>query len=232
MSETFEALVGAIYLEFERNFSRTHQWLVQHFLAKAVSDLLINPLQLEQVLFQLEDAPEPDQEAILQIQELLTAVSLSSEVGVDYRQLRNLLETKKWQEADQTTRVLMLRVAHRTEEGWLDKECIEQFPLTDLFTIDKLWLRCSQGRFGFSSQQRIWQQVNDFGQFSDRVGWRINGNWLWYKDLNFQLTAPEGHLPAIGGRGWIPNRRSLWAVHNGEPFAERLSICYQQERNF
>lgn len=40
--EMFEALFGAIYLEFNRDFSRSRNWLVEHFIAKAVNDLLKN----------------------------------------------------------------------------------------------------------------------------------------------------------------------------------------------
>jgi len=38
--EMFEALLGAIYLEFNRDFSRTRQWLVDRFIKQAVDDLL------------------------------------------------------------------------------------------------------------------------------------------------------------------------------------------------
>ncbi len=40
LAEMFEALVGAIYLEFERDFSRTRDWLVDRFIRRAVDDLL------------------------------------------------------------------------------------------------------------------------------------------------------------------------------------------------
>jgi dsRNA-specific ribonuclease len=39
-AEMFEALVGAIYLGFERDFSRTRNWLVERFIKRAVDDLL------------------------------------------------------------------------------------------------------------------------------------------------------------------------------------------------
>ncbi|MGB7442010.1 MAG: ribonuclease III domain-containing protein [Coleofasciculaceae cyanobacterium] len=38
--EMFEALVGAIYLEWESDFSRTRDWLCEHFLERAIQDLL------------------------------------------------------------------------------------------------------------------------------------------------------------------------------------------------
>lgn len=39
-AEMFEALVGAVYLDFERDFSRTRSWLVECFISRAVNDRL------------------------------------------------------------------------------------------------------------------------------------------------------------------------------------------------
>ena len=48
--EMFEALLGAIYLEFERDFSRARNWLVNHFIEDAVDDLLTDtPITDEQL---------------------------------------------------------------------------------------------------------------------------------------------------------------------------------------
>ena len=84
---------------------------------------------------------------------------LSSEKGVDYTRLRDLLKTGKWKEADKETMTVMLKAAGREEEGWLNRDSIEKFPCTDLRTIDQLWVKYSNGRFGFSVQKRIWESV-------------------------------------------------------------------------
>lgn len=74
-------------------------------------------------------------------------------------------------------------------------------------TIDKLWVKHSNGRFGFSVQKRIWKNLGggcdtDYTdceveeKFGDVVGWRKEGNWLYYVDLyDSPRTAPPGHLP-------------------------------------
>jgi dsRNA-specific ribonuclease len=49
--EMFEALLGAIYLEFERDFSRARNWLVDRFIAGAVDDLLTDTPISEEQLF-------------------------------------------------------------------------------------------------------------------------------------------------------------------------------------
>jgi serine/threonine protein kinase len=88
-----------------------------------------------------------------------TQVELKSAKGVDYTKLRNLLAAQKWKEADQETARVMLEAANRTKEGYLDRQSIENFPCEDLRTIDQLWVKYSEGRFGFSVQKQIWLEL-------------------------------------------------------------------------
>ena len=143
--------------------------------------------------------------------------SLKSALGVDYTRLRDLLATGEWKEADRETFKVMLKAARREKEGWFDTNSIENFPCDDLRTIDKLWVKYSQGHFGFSVQKKIWLEVGgkvDYDtecKLGDRVGWRKRRKgrkgWLEYDDLTFNLEAPRGHLPscarvfAWGGEG-------------------------------
>ncbi|BAZ26672.1 GUN4 domain-containing protein [Kalymmatonema gypsitolerans NIES-4073] len=137
---------------------------------------------------------------------------LPSEKGVDYTRLRDLLAAGKWKEADEETLAVMLKATGREEQRWLDIESIENFPCTDLRTIDQLWVKSSNGRFGFSVQKRIWESVGGnrkannetFEKFGDRVGWRrrrikamLQKEWLHYEELNFTTQGREGHLPYI-----------------------------------
>jgi serine/threonine protein kinase len=125
--------------------------------------------------------------------------------NMDYRKLHDLLQAGKWKEADKETTRVMLAVAKREKEGWLDDESIDNFPCEDLRTIDQLWVKYSNGKFGFSVQKKIYQAFGgtiNYDQkiwqaFGDKVGWRKGGNWLCYKDITFDITAPEGHLPFV-----------------------------------
>ncbi|MFB2771827.1 GUN4 domain-containing protein [Pelatocladus sp. BLCC-F211] len=166
-----------------------------------------------EVLYQLEwgitgrrpkQKLEPNQ--ILQADVVIQADDLSSEKGVDYRRLRNLLVAGKWKEADQETLAVMLKASGREAEGWLNIESINNFPCTDLRTIDQLWVKYSNGRFGFSVQKRIWESVGGnldadyetYCKFGDRVGLKVKGNWIDYPgNVNFSTSAPEGHLPLV-----------------------------------
>jgi dsRNA-specific ribonuclease len=49
-AEMFEALLGAIYLEFKHDFFRFRRWLVNNFIAEAVDDLLVDTQMLEEQL--------------------------------------------------------------------------------------------------------------------------------------------------------------------------------------
>jgi serine/threonine protein kinase len=135
---------------------------------------------------------------------------LKSSCGMDYRKLRDYLAQGKWKEADEETIRVMLAVAKREKEGWLDDKSIDNFPCEDLSIIDKLWVKYSDGKFGFSVQKRIYQgfggtrEYNSeiWRQFGDKVGWRKGGDWLYYKDITFDKKAPEGHLP-VGDFGGV-----------------------------
>lgn len=138
--------------------------------------------------------------------------TLSSEREVNYTQLRDLLAAGEWKEADKETLLVMLQVAGREQE--LAVEDIKKFPCTDLSTIDRLWVKYSDCRFGFSIQKRIWEKCvwekvgvtryETYRHFSDCVGWRVKDVWLDYDDLTFDTTnAPQGHLPSgFVGFGW------------------------------
>ena len=135
------------------------------------------------------------------------SLHLISEVGIDYSKLQQLLATESWKEADRETRALLLKVSGREQEGWIRAEDFQRFPCQDLGTIDRLWVHYSKGRFGFSIQKRIWENVKGkldnhytiWSRFGERIGWRVKGNWLTYADLIFNPeVAPLGHLPAGG----------------------------------
>ncbi|MBD2113608.1 GUN4 domain-containing protein [Nodosilinea sp. FACHB-141] len=180
--------------------------------------------------------------------------SLSSErFGANYyAKLRDLLAAKDWQAADKETLDCLLQVMDRQQKGWLQREDITNFPCLDLRNIDHLWVKYSNGKFGFSVQQEVWQSCGspttsfinkEWDKFGVAVGWRtkgflsIGGDWLLYSQLTFGLSAPKGHLPGVflaeqgglmmrGGR--TSSRESLWAVGVGSrvsSLGSRLADC-------
>ena len=188
--------------------------------------------QLEWVLYRLEQLnPELLTQTLTRIEEQLNAMPTPeqpmSEVGIDYNPLINLLAAGKWRKADELTWELMLQITLREDEGWLQLADIENFPCTDLCTIDWLWEYYSNGLFGLNAQQRIWESVGgEYGDFCDRLGWRDGESWKYYDELSFNLEAPEGHLPVI-----IWRKRAcygvgkLMAAETFFAFISRLTVC-------
>jgi hypothetical protein len=167
---------------------------------------------------------------------------ISSTTGVDYTLLRELLQQKKWQEADQKTAYLMLAAAKREEEGWIDDDSSREFSCEDLRMIDQEWLAASGGKFGFSVQLAVYKQTGNpigdynseaYDRFTHAVGWQVNGNWKKYSDLtwitNAPSSAPKGHLPWAWLWGGVALRDVVGIHGRGEgwlsPLALRLVNC-------
>lgn len=149
---------------------------------------------------------------------------------VSYHKLSQLLQEKRWKEADFETRAILLSVTARTAAGWIRAEDFKQFPCQDLCMLDRLWVNSSKGRFGYSVQKQVWESIGgkidlDYAiwcKFGDRLGWRRDGNWLNYSDLTFdQNTSPLGHLPAGGVDGIVLGKWDLV----GSALASRLLEC-------
>jgi len=131
---------------------------------------------------------------------------LSSEVGIDYANLQHFLAVQQWQSADRETCRLLAIAVGKGERTPLDRRDIAKLPCPDLETIDRLWVKYSGGRFGFSVQQEIYNEVGcDYLKFCDRVGWTIARSLTTAEPLQYKNSAPIGHLPSrswAGGSKW------------------------------
>ena len=131
-----------------------------------------------------------------------TSSSWSSAVGFDYSNLEKLLSSGEWKAADQETAKIILEILGNQTVGKIKPEEIKKIPCRDLRTLDQLWTEYSEGRFGFSLQNRIWRKLDkNYENFGEQVGWLVSPSWLPYAQLTFNLTAPLGHLPSWGRRG-------------------------------
>jgi hypothetical protein len=207
-----QALVEAVQHEYPlSDYTRSELQDLQKVLSLRDED--IAPVEMR-VLAQIESAyafqdssPTKLARVALDAQLGEFTAELDCEQGVDYTRLRKLLADGEWQKADRETEVVMLKASGREDEGWLTEENMETFSCQDLRTIDELWVKYSNGRFGFSVQKRIWKVIENSIQdnnvdiwkyFGDKVGWRVNDGWIGYSNLTFSVDAPEGHLP-----GWV-----------------------------
>ncbi|MGD1703819.1 GUN4 domain-containing protein [Dapis sp. BLCC M229] len=167
--------------------------------------------QIVELQKQLKEEQRQRQDAERQLRELKAEkqrqveneISLDSAKEVDYTKLRDLLAAGHWKEADLETDRVILQVAGRESEGWLRYEDVKNFSCQDLGTIDKLWVKYSNGKFGFSVQKQIYQSMGGTKKynkevwiaFGNKVGWRKGGKWLSYDSLSFSDKHYKGHLP-------------------------------------
>lgn len=133
--------------------------------------------------------------------------SIESAAGVDYSRLRDLLHQQAWQEADMETEAVILKALDRDMQP-VTAATVQRLPAVDLDTIDALWSRYSNKRFGFKAQQQVHRSQQQVQQddrqqwlaFQQALGWREPPSLFYkgyrpYHDLNFSLEAPLGHLP-------------------------------------
>jgi uncharacterized caspase-like protein len=145
-----------------------------------------------------------------------TTDDLSSDRGVDYTKLRDLLKAQQWKKADHETYLVMLQVMELKDGDEVGGEEIDTASLTDLRTINNLWLKYTEQRFGFSTQMRVWKEVSDdYEAFGKRVGWRKGDSWLYYSEMIFDLSAPKGHLPSpLAGTDGLDGYVATWFMMN------------------
>ncbi|MDJ0731303.1 MAG: GUN4 N-terminal ARM-like repeat domain-containing protein [Crocosphaera sp.] len=128
-------------------------------------------------------------------------IPLNSQRNLDYQPLNQLLVEQQFQEADTLTRHLLCELAGEgaIQRKWLYFTEVEQFPATDLQTINGLWQLHSEGKFGFSVQRKLWLSVGkDFNKLWPKIGWKNNNNWTQYPNqFTWDLSAPVGHLPLL-----------------------------------
>ncbi|MHC0068482.1 GUN4 domain-containing protein, partial [Nostoc sp. UIC 10890] len=132
-----------------------------------------------------------------ELKEELTFVSYTS--GTDYRELQKLLVEQKWKEADQITYFSILRACGREQEGWLADGDIKKIPRHDLYIINHLWSKYSEGHFSFTMQKSILHSQRSFEDFAVKIGWmKLISNhhkFFNYDDYTFSLEAPQGNFP-------------------------------------
>jgi serine/threonine protein kinase len=206
------------------------QWLVDNPVSKELGNILdkliefgtkrryqsasevLQALQIKTSVFIPQTTIQKPVNPVISVPQTPPSIQLNSAKGIDYRKLEDLLKRQQWKQADEETTNVMLQAANRKKEGWLrDKKDSDNFPCEDLRTIDQLWVKYSGGRFGFSVQAKIYRELGGTRQynervwqaFGDRVGWRVNKSWIYYRDVTFDLKAPLGHLPFVVNRLWI-----------------------------
>ncbi len=127
-----------------------------------------------------------------------------------YAKLEELLKAGQWCEADEETYRLMITTVGKEEGQWFDPKDLEEFPCEDLQILDQLWVKYSNGKFGFSVQKKIWQECGspmtsgkEWDDFCIKVGWQdptgspyMNSSELMELKYDLDLSS-EGELPSL-----------------------------------
>ncbi len=129
-----------------------------------------------------------------------------------YQKLEKLLADGKWKKADDETRRIILTLANRGIPGYLTIDNVLDIPSKDISIIDNLWVKNSNGRFGFSVQKQIYESVGGtttynhqtWNKFIDKLGWKKGENLLSDNEITFDIKAPKAHLPffPVGSIWW------------------------------
>lgn len=147
-----------------------------------------------------------------------------------YAKLRDLLAAQDWKAADQETAKRMCQAMNPQEEGELLISDFQKFPCQDLLNIDRLWVKYSNGQFGFSVQKAIYLEcggellpissakslVKNVERFGDRVGWRTKGIWRYHSDVTSSSFIPKGYFPFVWRRScnFMPEEASEeWPIN-------------------
>lgn len=170
--------------------------VLQTFLEKQGS----NPTPaVGEAYIELKQAKLPQTEKFLQEKFPQGIIPLNSDRDIDYSPIEEALAQRSFQEADRLTLLKRCELAgeQAMQRKWIYFTEVDNFPTTDLKTMDQLWYSYSQGKFGFSVQRKIWLSLGqDFPKLWTKIGWKKGNLWTRYpNEFIWDLSAPVGHLP-------------------------------------
>ncbi len=142
-------------------------------------------------------------------------IDLLSEIGQDSQiiqdsllnhflaELHFFMKSGNWRDADLKNVRIMLYIANREKKGWLDVEHIEQCSCQKLRTLNTLWLKHSDGKFGFSVQKQILDKIiaerglpkGEYDKLLDETWYEWWEKVNWFAEIFNKNKAEEGHLP-------------------------------------
>lgn len=140
----------------------------------------------------------------LTAEELAAFEKTTSQVETSrYANLETLLQTQQWREADQETYRLMITTVGKEDGQLLNSDDLKTFPCEDLQMLDRLWVKYSDGKWGFSVQKRIWEDCGsptDYDEFKrafcDRIGWTLGWTNKKLQNPTYDLeNFLDGELP-------------------------------------
>ncbi|XP_074281490.1 tetrapyrrole-binding protein, chloroplastic [Silene latifolia] len=171
--------------------------------------------------------------------------------------LERYLSEENFRQADEETRRLLIVLAGEAaiQRGYVFFSEVQFIPKEELKAIDELWLKYSQGRFGYSVQKKIWLKADkDFTKFFVKVCWMkkldteilqynyraFPNEFIWQinptttnndnndENSNTEEVAPEGHLPLTNA---LRGTRLLTMIFSHPAFDEGDDEKHRNEEN-
>lgn len=119
-------------------------------------------------------------------------------------ELQNFLRKGDFLRADELTSKLVREIEE--SQGLSKGPWRSLLPSRKLQIIDGLWVKHTDGRFGFTAQRQVWEALGGRARhydipkilcFEKDLGWtKTESQKLSRSELNYSLSAPPGHLPA------------------------------------
>ena len=124
-------------------------------------------------------------------------------IDARYADLDRYLKNGQWKEADDETYRLMVTEVDKDEGSGVTQKALLNFPCKPLRVIDELWVRYSNGKFGFSVQTKLYLDCGGvadgsyheeaWDKFCEANGWQVKGTYV--SSVRFDVSSPIGHLP-------------------------------------
>ena len=169
------------------------------------SAVSIDASSIRQEAFSAPSATESELAALRQEVAALRAQRVEPQlasVEARYKKLERYLKDGQWKEADDETHRLMITELGEDEGQRFAPEDLLNFPCKLLRVIDELWVRYSNGKFGFSVQTKLYLNCGGvpdgtynggaWDKFCEANGWQVEGK---YVSVRFDVSSPIGHLP-------------------------------------
>jgi hypothetical protein len=182
---------------YKKNFDQYRQYFAKLITEQGYpfEEETVNELKKMEIHFSLKKAD------LVSLEQEVGFRNLKRDGGIDYTRLYDLLVNHEWDKADKETWVVLCQVAGKQKEGVLNQEDIKNLSCEELQVINRLWLRLSGGRFGFSVQKKIYQKLNEIKtelekikQFGRQVGWLKVQEYNWYENLRIkELKSQRGN---------------------------------------
>jgi len=139
---------------------------------------------------------------------VVASVANSEKLAVDLKPLEESLISKDFRKADAETRRVLASVGNSAGRKYLSPDEYAKLPVEFLQEVDNLWVKYSDGRFGYSVQNKIWKEVNQtLQEYFIKTGWKFERDLAgketpgifrfrkWPQEFDYTLEAPTGHLP-------------------------------------